>query len=51
MAPVLTRAERSDTGVGTSDTPVLSEVDLGAGVKCRKSGVKVSQVEVSEVPF
>ena len=33
-------AGRSDTGVGTSDTPTLSEVDLGVGVECRKSGVK-----------
>ena len=37
---VLYRAGRSDTGVGTSDTPTLSEVDLDVGVECRKSGVK-----------
>ena len=36
----MSRAGRSDTGVGTYDTPTLSEVDLGVGVKCRKSGIK-----------
>ena len=40
------RAGRSDTGAGTSDTPALSEVDLGVGVKCRKSEAEVSQAEV-----
>ena len=28
------------SGAGRFDTPILSEVDLGVGVECRKSGVK-----------
>ena len=36
----IARAGRSDTGVGTSDTPTMLEVDLGVGVECRKSWVK-----------
>ena len=37
---VVSMVGRSDTGVGTSDTPTLSEVDLGVGFVRRKSGVK-----------
>ena len=40
MNCTIRRAGRSDTSVGTFDTPTFSEVDLGVVVECWKSGVK-----------
>ena len=32
----VSKAGHCDTGVGPSDTPILSQLNLGGGVVCRK---------------